>query len=88
MKKNNRKAILFWAAWDNNFLKKLTDFTSEVRRNKIPYETLDVETHEGVAASIKYKVRNVPTIAIVENNKCIALEKGNSGYTKLKQYFK
>lgn len=87
MKKSHRKAYFFWAAWDNNFFKKYNDFKNEAKRLHINYETVDVEDPEGVRMSIKYGVRNVPAIVIVQDNKVIGFEKGNNAYTKLENYF-
>lgn len=86
--KNKMKALYFWANWDGEFYKKLNNFINEAKRHRIQYETIDVETKDGVAASIKYGVRNVPTIVILDDNKVLAVLKGNDAYKEIARYFK
>lgn len=75
------------ATWDNNFFKKYNDFKNEAKRLRVNYEAIDVEEPDGVKLSIKYGVRNVPAIVVVQDNKMIGFEKGNNAYTKLEKYF-
>lgn len=88
MTKGKKKALFFWAAWDKDFFKKINDFKNECHILKIPYELIDVETEGGVRASVKYGVRNVPTIVVVGDNKVVGVERGNRGYKELCKYSK
>ena len=87
-KKISRKAVLFWANWDLDFYKKITNFETEAKKLKIDFDTVDVETRSGVKSSIAYGIRNVPAIAILNGDKLVAVEKGNSAYTRMKRYFR
>lgn len=86
MAKNKKKALFFWAAWDCDFYKKLNDFVNEAKKLKFAFETIDVETQNGVSLSIKYGIRNVPAIVVVCDNKVVGIERGNDAYTKLVNY--
>lgn len=86
MAKGKIKALYFWASWDRDFYKKLDDFKNECKLLKLPNATIDVETEEGVEASITYGIRNVPAIVVLKGNKVVGIERGNNGYENLCKY--
>ena len=86
MAKGKIKALYFWATWDKDFYKKLDAFKDECKLLRLPNATIDVETEEGVEASITYGIRNVPAIVILKGNKVIGIERGNYGYENLCKY--
>lgn len=61
-------------------------FYDEVKRLGVKYEVIDVESDEGVELSIKYTVRNVPTLVFVKNGQEIGRETGSTAYLKIKDY--
>lgn len=67
------KVIYFYApSWcrTSNLYKYTFDNIAKVLKDeKTEFVALDVESEEGVKASIKYSVRNVPTIVILKNSK-------------------
>ena len=83
------KVLYFYAMWDNNATEKLNNFYKAGKALKVPFDVIDVETPEGVKASIKYEVRNVPTILYVNlhNGKEIDRDKGNEAYTRIQYHF-
>lgn len=86
MAKGKIKALYFWATWDKDFYKKLDAFKDECKLLKLPNATIDVETEEGVEASITYGIRNVPAIVILKGNKVVGIERGNYCYENLCKY--
>ena len=81
------KVLYFYAMWDNHATEKLNNFYKEVKALRVPFDVIDVETPEGVKASIKYGVRNVPTILYVQGNREIGRDKGNEAYTRIQYHF-
>lgn len=83
------KVLYFYAMWDNHATEKLNNFYKAVKALKVPFDVIDVETPEGVKASIKYEVRNVPTILYVnpKNGKEIDRDKGNTAYERIQYHF-
>lgn len=77
------KVNYFFASWDNNAYEKLDKFYNEVKNLKVPYEVIDVETQDGVQKSIKYGVRNVPTIVYTVKGKEVDRDKGNTAYQRM-----
>ena len=77
------KVLYFYAPWDNNAYEKVREFKEEMKNLRVPYEIIDVETPEGVNASIKYTVRNVPTIIYTRSGKVVARDKGNDAYKRI-----
>ena len=82
------KALFFWAAWDNNISEKIRNFRAACDEFNIPNALIDVETENGVNASIMYGIRNVPAIAILRDGRCIGVERGNHAYEHLHKYVK
>lgn len=52
----------------------------------VNYEIVDVEEPDGVARSIKYNIRNVPTIVFMKNGREVGRAKGNNAYEQVKDY--
>ena len=81
------KDLYFYAMWYNHATEKLNNFYKAVKALRVPFDVIDVETPDGVNASIKYGVRNVPTILYVQGNKEIDRDKGNEAYTRIQYHF-
>lgn len=88
MAKNKIKALFFWAAWDSNISEKIRNFRTECDEFNIPNALIDVETENGVNASVMYGVRNVPAIVILKDGRCVGVERGNHAYENLHKYVK
>lgn len=88
MAKNKMKALFFWAAWDSNISDKIRKFRAECDEFNIPNALIDVETENGVNASIMYGIRNVPAIVIMKDGRCVGIERGNHAYENLYKYVK
>lgn len=72
---NNVKAVLLVAPWCDSSYKIKPIFYETCRNLGMRFEVLDVEEKDGLNLSIKYTVRNVPTILFIDNK---GLEKGRS----------
>lgn len=88
MKKKNNKVhlMLFWAGWCSGCTEMKPRFYDEAKKYGIKYDLIDVEEDNGVNLSIKYGVRNVPTILVFKGNKLIGRECGNSSYQRINKY--
>ena len=88
MKKKNNKVhlMLFWAGWCSGCTAMKPLFYDEAKKYGIKYDLIDVEEDNGVNLSIKYGVRNVPTILVFKGNKLIGRECGNSSYQRINKY--
>lgn len=88
MKKKNNKVhlMLFWAGWCSGCTAMKPLFYDEAKKYGIKYDLIDVEEDNGVNLSIKFGVRNVPTILVFKGNKLIGRECGNSSYQRIKNY--
>lgn len=88
MKKKNNKVhlMLFWAGWCSGCTVMKPLFYDEAKKYGIKYDLIDVEEDNGVNLSIKYGVRNVPTILVFKGNNLIGRECGNSSYQRIKNY--
>lgn len=75
--------------WDSNESEKLDNFYKAIKAlpERVPIETIDVETKLGVELSIKYGVKNIPTIVYTQNGKEIDRDSGNSAYTRIQYHF-
>ena len=67
MKNNNVKAVLLVAPWCDSSYKIRPMFYDTCRNLGMRFEVLDVEEKDGLNLSIKYTVRNVPTILFIDN---------------------
>lgn len=72
---NNLKAVLLVAPWCDSSYKIKPMFYETCRNLGMRFEVLDVEEKDGLNLSIKYTVRNVPTILFIDNK---GREKGRS----------
>lgn len=89
MKNNDLKAILLIAPWCDSSYKIKQPFYDTCRALGVRFEVLDVEERDGLNLSIKYTVRNVPTILYVDNKgKEIGRSKGSKGYLEIQNYVK
>lgn len=87
--KQNFRCVYLYADWDRGYTKKNDAFYDEVRKfNNVFYEVLNVEDSDGLNVSIKYSIRNVPALLLFNNNKLIAVEKGNHCHEQLGKYLK
>ena len=64
---NNVKAVLLVAPWCDSSYKIKPMFYDTCRNLGMRFEVLDVEEKDGLNLSIKYTVRNVPTILFINN---------------------
>lgn len=80
------KVLYFYAPWDNNAYEKVREFKEEVKNLRVSYEIIDVETPDGVDRSIKYGVRNVPTIIYKQNRRVVARDNGNEAHKRVKYH--
>lgn len=85
-KKNKVHALLFWAGWCNGCTEMKPKFYDEAKEHGLKYELVDVEDANGVILSIKYGIRNVPTIVFMKGKKVIGREKGNHSYLTISDY--
>lgn len=82
-----KKFLYFWAEWDNLPYSKRNLFINQCRDFGVKFETIDVESEMGVELSIKYGVRNVPTMLVLDQkSKVIGVEKGNECYKEIEKY--
>lgn len=86
MKKNNKKAVLLVAPWCNGCSKTEPLFVSTCKQYGMRFEVVDVEERDGLNMSIKYKVRNVPTILFLRDGVEIGRAKGNNSYLEIRNY--
>lgn len=87
-KMGSKTKVLFFGSeeWCHSCRKMKPLFYDEVKRLGVKYEVIDVESDEGVELSIKYTVRNVPTLVFVKNGQEIGRETGSTAYLKIKDY--
>ena len=79
------RAVFLFATWDSRFWEKKDNFCDECRKYNIPFECVDVD--ENVGITIKHQIKNVPAIIIYgDKGNVLGIEKGNTAYTKLKNY--
>lgn len=87
-KMSSKVKVLFFGSeeWCVSCRKMKPLFYDEVKKLGVKYEVIDVESDEGVELSIKYTVRNVPTLVFVKNGQEIGRETGSTAYLKIKDY--
>ena len=85
-KKEKVHALLFWAGWCSGCPAMKPLFYDEAKACNVKYDLIDVEEPNGVNLSIKYGVRNVPTILFFKGKKLVGRESGNSSYLKIQKY--
>lgn len=84
--KKPRKVVFMYADWCSGCERMKQKFYDECRKVGMRYEVVDVEEPSGVEMSIKFTVRNVPTLLFFEGNKEVGREHGNESYLKIKDY--
>lgn len=79
MVRKRKPIVMYFYApeWDRNAIEKKDKVVKACKGFGFTYSLIDVETESGVASSIRYGVRNVPTAVIISENKVIGVEKGN-----------
>lgn len=85
-KSNEVRALLFWAGWCDGCTKMKPKFYDEAKEYNLRYELIDVDDESGTNLSIKFGVRNVPTIVFLKGNKILGCEKGNNSYLSIGKY--
>lgn len=78
MKKKKIKACYCYAYWCNASVKLKETFVEVCNDLGMKWEIINVEAVDGVDFSIKYGVRNVPAIVVLEDGKEVEKYKGNS----------
>lgn len=84
MAKNKIKCLCFYAWWDSNSKIKQEQMYNAVKKNGFYCDMLDVE--ENVPLTIKYGIRNVPAIVVLDGTKVLGVEMGNDGYKRIDKY--
>lgn len=87
-KMNNKAKVYLFTAdeWCASCRKLKPLFFEEVKKLGVKYEVIDVESDLGVELSVKYTVRNVPTLLFLKNGQEVGRETGSSSYLKIKDY--
>ncbi len=89
MKKESVKAVLLVAPWCDSSYKIKPLFYETCRTLGVRFEVLDVEEKDGLSLSIKYEVRNVPTILFLDNKgREKGRAKGSKAYLDVVNYVK
>jgi hypothetical protein len=83
--KQKVKALFFYAYWDGSYNER-NEFVDECKALGMPFEMIDVETEDGLKASLKYDVKMCPRVLFVRNNRVIGRENGKSAYLKVEDY--
>jgi thioredoxin 1 len=86
MKKQKTKAVLLVAPWCSGCEKTKPYFIETCKQYGMRYEVLDVEDNDGLKMSVKYGVRNVPTILFLNDSKEVGRACGNNGYLEIRNY--
>lgn len=80
------KVVFYSAPWCNGCSRMKPKFYDICKELGVSFEIVDVEDPDGVARSIKYGVRNVPTLVFMKGGKEIGRAKGNESYMAIKKY--
>lgn len=80
------KVVFYSAPWCGGCVRMKPKFFEACRESDIAFEVVDVEEPNGVARSIKYGVRNVPTLVFMRDGKEIGRAKGNESYKAIAKY--
>lgn len=84
--KKSRKVVFMFAPWCSGCERMKQKFYDECRRVGMRFEVVDVEEPNGVDMSIRFNVRNVPTLLFFEGKKEIGRAHGNESYLQIKDY--
>lgn len=79
---------LFHAEWCHNCPiaeKVFEEIKSELDSDDVRFNSVDVESDEGVDLSCLYQVRNVPTMIIVKNKRVVERVSGTRSKNEIKQ---
>lgn len=81
------KAVLFSADWDFSSHYTVPMFEKTCIANKIKYSVIDVDTRKGADMSVKYLVKNVPTLLVLsDEGKEVARFKGRMCFQELEKW--
>lgn len=81
------KAVLFSAEWDFSSHYTVPMFEKTCIANKIKYSVIDVDTRKGADMSVKYLVKNVPTLLVLgDEGKEVARFKGRMCFQELEKW--
>ena len=81
------KAVLFSADWDFSSHYTVPMFEKTCIANKIKYSVIDVDTRKGADMSVKYLVKNVPTLRVLgDEGKEVARFKGRMCFQELEKW--
>lgn len=81
------KAVLFSAEWDFSSHYTVPMFEKTCIANKIKYSVIDVDTRKGADMSVKYLVKNVPTLLVLgDEGKEVARFKGRMCFEELEKW--
>lgn len=81
------KAVLFSADWDFSSHYTVPMFEKTCIANKIKYSVIDVDTRKGADMSVKYLVKNVPTLLVLgDEGKEVARFKGRMCFEELEEW--
>lgn len=81
------KAVLFSADWDFSSHYTVPMFEKTCIANKIKYSVIDVDTRKGADMSVKYLVKNVPTLLVLgDEGKEVARFKGRMCFQELEEW--
>lgn len=85
---NKLKFLLFVAPWDrgSDFVK--PKFYETCRKRQVKGAVIDVEDQGGVELSIRFGIRNVPAMIVLNNNRIVGKEKGNYCHEAMDKYIK
>lgn len=81
------KAVLFSADWDFSSHYTVPMFEKTCIANKIKYSVIDVDTRKGADMSVKYLVKNVPTLLVLgDEGKEVVRFKGRMCFQELEEW--
>lgn len=80
------KVVFYSAPWCSGCTRMKPKFFETCRELGVTFEVVDVEEPEGVARSIKYGIRNVPTLVFMRGGKEVGRAKGNEAYKAIEKY--
>lgn len=83
-----KRFLFFYADWDLHPYAKNDQFCNECKAHGVKFKLIDVETPIGVDLSIKYGIKNVPAMAVIneKTGKVLGIEKGNAAYQHIVEY--
>ena len=85
---NKLKFLLFVAPWDRGSDIVKPKFYETCRKRQVKGAVIDVEDQGGVDLSIRFGIRNVPAMIVLNNNRIVGKEKGNKCHEAMDKYIK